>query len=607
MTDTLNNSEALSQEEIFYLRGISKILQVLQHHQDLDALIQDVAKTTLELFDCDRVFLLYPIDPDGEMFRVPVEVTRPEYPGAMELDVDIPVTDEQSALMSALLATKEPIIVGTEEMKTVKDDTPGFVEHDFIMPLSAMLFPLYPRIGKPWAVGLHQCSYERQWSEIEQRLFVEIAERLADALSSRLLHNDLQKSEFKYRRLVESLEKDYFLYSHDSDGVFTYVSPSIVGVLGYTPEEFMVHYSAYLTDHPMNREVVKYTEGSLRGEMQPSYELEIKCKSGQICLLEVSESPTFNDDGEVIAVEGIAHDITALRQAQNEMVLSASVFDHTVEAIMVADENQRILRVNRAFCDITGYSETEVLGETPRIMKSGRQDANFYQQFWAQLNQEGVWRGEIWNRRKDGSIFPARQTVSVVKEGSAQEHYISVFSDITEEKSSKEHINRLAHYDTLTNLPNRSLFYELCEHAITRAERRKQRGAVMFMDLDRFKHINDSLGHAVGDALLQAVAVRLCECLRSDDVVARLGGDDFAILLEEFLTAEQLTQIAGKLLATFVTPFDIEGYNLHVTPSIGISIFPDNANDVDSLIQYADATMYRAKEGGGNRYAFYTP
>ncbi len=601
------DTEALSPDEIFYLRGISRILQVLQHHQDLDALIQDVAATALELFQCDRAFLLFPLDPDGETFRIPVEVTRPEYPGALELDIDIPVTPDQAGMMEALLQRRGPLIVETEMMKNVKAQTPEFVETDFIMPLTAMLVPIFPRIGKPWAVGLHQCSHAREWSQVEQRLFSEIAERLADALSSRLLLNDLQKSEFKYRHLVESLEKDYFLYSHDREGVFTYVSPSVEAVLGYHPDDFMRHYTTYLTDNPANQQVIKHTEASLRGELQPTYEVEIWSRSGDKRLLEVTESPTFDDNGRVIAVEGIAHDVTAQRQVQNELRLSSSVFEHAVEAILLADEEQRILRVNPAFCRITGYSEEEVLGKTPRILKSGRQDSHFYKQFWRQLQSEGVWRGEIWNRRKDGSLFPVRQTVSVVREGSASEHYMSVFSDITEEKSSAEHIDRLSHYDTLTNLPNRVLFYELCEHAIARSSRHRSKGAVMMIDLDRFKHINDSLGHAVGDALLQAVAGRLQSCLRADDIVARLGGDEFTILLEEFEDPQQLTLIAGKVLATFAQPFDIEGYNLHVTPSMGISIFPDNANEVDALVQYADVSMYRAKEGGGNRYGFYTP
>ena len=600
-------SDTLSSDEIFYLRGISKILEVLQHHQDLDALIKDVAKTTLELFQCDRVFLLYPLDPQGDVFRIPFEITKPEYPGALEMDIDIPVTDEQAGMMTALLNERGPLLLNASMMKRVKEETPGFLEKDFIMPLSAVLIPIFPRVGKPWAVGLHQCSYERQWNQAEQRLFSEISERLADALSSRLLLNDLRKSEYKYRRLVESLEKDYFLYSRNIEGHFDYISPSIKNVLGYQSEDFISHYPTYLTDNECNRDMVSYSKASLRGETPPPYRIEIIKKSGDLCLLEVTETPVHDQAGKVIAVEGIAHDITAQNRAEEEMHLSASVFEHTVEAIMVADKDQRILRVNRAFCAITGFDENEVIGKTPRIMKSGRQDKQFYKDFWQHLNASGAWRGELWNKRKDGSHFPIRQTVSVVKDGDTLMKYISVFSDITDEYASKEHINQLAYYDRLTNLPNRWLFHELCEHAITRAERHQRHGAVMFIDLDRFKHINDSLGHTVGDGLLQAVAKRLTDCLRSEDTVARLGGDEFTILLEEFDNTEQLSITAGKVLAAFVKSFEINGYNLHVTPSIGISIFPDNANNADALIQYADVSMYRAKESGGNRYGFYTP
>ena len=253
--------------------------------------------------------------------------------------------------------------------------------------------------------------------------------------------------------------------------------------------------------------------------------------------------------------------------------------EQTVAAIMVTNEHERIIQVNRAFIDITGYSEEEVLGKTPRILHSGQQDVAFYQQFWKELNEQGVWRGELWNCKKDGTPFPVRETISKVKEGSAKGYYISVFSDISNEKKAAAYIDKLSHYDSLTNLPNRSLFHELCEHAIIRAERMEQRGAILYIDLDRFKHINDSLGHAIGDKLLQLVSTRLHTILRADDIVARLGGDEFTILLEQFGDLDELTHIAGKVLDVFGNPFEIKGYSLHMKQRKENSIFPDNAHD----------------------------
>lgn len=598
--------EELNHEELFYLRGISRILEVLQHNQNLDMLIQEVTEATLALYQCDRAFLMFPIDPDGDYFRVPVEVTRPEYPGAMELDVDIPVIEEQAQLMRALLATRDPFIITSEMMKHVRDETPGFVQKDFIMPLSAMLIAIRPRIGKPWAFGLHQCSHERQWTETERRLFREIGDRLADALSSRLLLEDLQKSELKYRRLVESLEQDYFLYSHDTNGIFTYVSPSIGTVLGYSPDYFRHNYHRLFSPLPINQLAMEYFSGNRSGQISSNFEAEFISADGTLHYFEITHSPHEDESGQITAWEGIAHDVTEQRHAQHALEISASVFEHSDEAILVTDSDERILQINRAFTDITGYSEHEAVGKTPRLLRSGQHNNHFFKQFWYELNHNGVWRGEIINKRKDGDVFHSRQTVTAVRNGDTIERYISVFSDITLEKQSQQHIYRLAHFDSLTSLPNRVLFSNHCKKAVARCQRTNEFGAIFFIDLDRFKDINDSLGIMIGDALIKAVAQRLQHESRQGDTVARLGGDEFALLVEDIHEINDVIALAEKTRNLFNKPFQVNSYNLHITPSIGITIFPEDADDIDILFQYADISMFKAKSDGGNRFVFYT-
>ncbi|MES9964757.1 MAG: EAL domain-containing protein [Candidatus Sedimenticola sp. 20ELBAFRAG] len=292
---------------------------------------------------------------------------------------------------------------------------------------------------------------------------------------------------------------------------------------------------------------------------------------------------------------------------EQEILLAASVFSSTVEAIMITDPNSRILRVNPAFTRITGYTLEEAVGNSPRLMRSGHYDKSFYTALWNTVNTEGSWQGEIWNRRKDGEVFPAWETITaVMNDAGYVTHYIGSFFDITERKMSEQHIAHLAHYDHLTELPNRRLFNERCNHALANAQRDSQRMAVLFLDLDRFKNINDTLGHPVGDQVLKVVSERLLSAVRDVDTVSRLGGDEFTVLLERIIDPQEAGQVARKLLKQFEEPLHIEDQELRVTPSIGISIYPNDGTDVTTLVKNADVAMYRAKQEGSNSYHFYT-
>lgn len=307
-------------------------------------------------------------------------------------------------------------------------------------------------------------------------------------------------------------------------------------------------------------------------------------------------------------VSNLTREITQRRKAEESMRLSAKVFENNTEAIMITNAEQNIVMVNRAFTEITGYGEEEVLGKNPRILASGKQTKEFYGQFYAALASKDAWRGEIWNKRKNGEIFPEWVTVSVLRdEQDTITHYIAIFMDITERKREEERIQYLANYDVLTGLPNRYLLTDRLEQALSHAQRHQTRVAVMFIDLDYFKNINDSLGHDVGDALLKMVSQRLKDCLRRSDTIARQGGDEFVAILSDLGSEDEVTFVAEKMLESLRGEFQLDGYLFSVTASIGVSIYPDDGETPMQLLRNADLAMYRAKDAGRNRFEYYKP
>lgn len=302
----------------------------------------------------------------------------------------------------------------------------------------------------------------------------------------------------------------------------------------------------------------------------------------------------------------IAHlNITQRKQAEERLLLAA-VFENTTEGILLLDARGRIVAVNRAFTDTTGYSREEVLLKSPGMLASDRHSRAFYRQVWRSLRTADQWQGEIWGRRKDGESYPAWLGANAVRdELGAISNYVVVFSDITRLKQAEQHLYQLAYKDTLTGLPNRVLFRERLQHALLQAGRFGSRMALMFLDLDRFKFINDTLGHDIGDRLLKQVAVRLTGSVRESDTVARLGGDEFTVILEQVEQGEDAAVVAQKIVRGLSRPFSVDGHEIYASVSIGISVFPDDADNAPVLLKNADTAMYRAKEQGRARYQFY--
>jgi len=312
-------------------------------------------------------------------------------------------------------------------------------------------------------------------------------------------------------------------------------------------------------------------------------------------------------DGRGLVVT-MASDVTERKRTEEELRLASMVFQNSSEGMLVTDADGTIISVNPAFSELTGYPALEAIGQNPRILKSGRHDADFYRAMWDNLNTKGCWQGEIWNRRKDDTLYVEWLSINTIfnQDGSVNRR-VALFSDITKRKEDEELIWQQANFDPLTGLSNRRMFHDRLTLLIKKCRRAKKSLALMYLDLDEFKTVNDTLGHDMGDMLLKEAAQRLCGCVRETDTVSRLGGDEFTIIvgeLEDFINVEHIAQHVIERLSE---PFLLGGEVAHVSASVGITLYPDDANDIDTLLKNADQAMYAAKKQGRRRYCYFTP
>ncbi len=365
-------------------------------------------------------------------------------------------------------------------------------------------------------------------------------------------------------------------------------------VLGMNVREWDAHFSA---------EELKIRIPQLLDKLN-IFETVHRRKDGRLMDVEISTIGVTIDDEILLYCS--SRDITDRKHAEQQLRLVARVFDRAAEGVMITDANQHILTVNDSFVTVTGYEREEVIGKTPAILRSGKQPPEFYKKMWEQLQRRAWWQGEIWNRRKNGELYLEWLSINAVRDESGEViNYIGMFSDVTLIKESRQRMEFLATHDELTGLPNRALFNDHLRLALARSERSGTRLALMFVDLDNFKMINDTLGHEEGDELLMQVSERLKKCVRGIDTVARLGGDEFVVLME--IEGRREAQImADRILDIFTTCYTLQGQEYLVSSSIGISMFPDDAGDPKILMRHADTAMYRAKEQGKNTYMFFT-
>ena len=348
-----------------------------------------------------------------------------------------------------------------------------------------------------------------------------------------------------------------------------------------------------------------YILGALAGVSQ-HFERPLTKADGTIGYTWANYIPDIDATGVVAGFFVLITDVTPLKEAETELKLAASVYSSTDDGITVTDADGVILTVNPAFTRITGYTEAEAIGQKPNILKSNRQDQAFYTAMWQEVADNGRWEGELWNRRKNGDVYPQRLTITVARDAAGEAlRYVAVFRDITELWRKDEHIRHLAVHDALTDLPNRTLLMERLGRQIAMCEREQRELAVLFLDLDGFKAVNDTLGHIVGDDVLKAVAQKILAWTRQTDTVARIGGDEFVIMLDNPENREMVAQISTRIIATVNEPMIFRGMTAQVGTSIGIAMFPGDGSTPADLIASADTAMYAAKTGGKNAYRFF--
>lgn len=345
----------------------------------------------------------------------------------------------------------------------------------------------------------------------------------------------------------------------------------------------------------------------MRGRGVQAYEATVKYADGDYRDVLFRKAPFHSHSGEVAGIVGVMLDITEQKRLEREYRLAASVFDNAAEAIAITDETPVILKVNRAFTEITGYSAAEVVGKNPSVLSSGRQDKAFYSNMWNHLRDDGYWFGEIVNRRKSGEDYPEWLSISAVRNDQGRPaNYIGIFTDISQAKNAEAKIERLSLYDALTELPNRTLFVDRLRQAITLAGRRRHEVGVLLVGLDGLRQINDTMGFEVGDQMLRAVGQRLQTVLRTGDTIARYMSDQFTVLLSDLLDAPDAGIVAGNVLAALATPILLNGKELVVGANIGIAVYPRDGSEPAALIRGADVAMHHAKRDGRNHYQFFS-
>jgi diguanylate cyclase (GGDEF)-like protein/PAS domain S-box-containing protein len=433
-----------------------------------------------------------------------------------------------------------------------------------------------------------------------------------------IVGRDITELRQSQEALAEREELFRAIFEQASNGVelidlealrFVESNPAACRMLGYSHEEYL---QLRLIDTRLvsDERSLMASVRQLKDSGGATFESQYRCKNGDILDVEVS-SRRLDMPGKRLWLD-VWYDITERKLLEQNLRVAATAFE-SQEGMFVTDARNVILRVNQAFTDITGYTTEEAVGRKANLLKSGRHDAAFYARMWESLGQRGVWRGEVWNRRKNGEVYPEWLTITAVKDDAGEvTHYVATLTDITLRKAAEDEIKHLAFYDPLTRLPNRRLLLDRLRQALASTSRSGRNGALLFIDLDRFKTLNDTLGHSVGDLLLQQVGQRLATCIREGDTVARLGGDEFVVMLEDLNnnleeSTKQTEAVGEKILATLGQPYLLDGHEHHSTPSIGITLFRGHHYSIDELLKQADMAMYRSKNAGRNTLRFFDP
>jgi diguanylate cyclase (GGDEF)-like protein/PAS domain S-box-containing protein len=433
-----------------------------------------------------------------------------------------------------------------------------------------------------------------------------LIENISMRLEATAREEVVRASEERYRLLLTHTPVGIFHY--DTHLVITYCNERFAEILHNSSDHFIGLDMNTLKDQTILPCVRKAITGEI-GYYEGSYFATL---SNADIYAEMTCAPFRDGTGEIVGGIAIVHDISSRKQADAELRIAATAFE-SQEGMQITDANCALLRVNNAFTNITGYTVADVIGKNPRILSSGKHNTAFFAAMWESINNTGTWEGEIQNRRKNGEIFPAYVNITAVKDSTGTvTNYVSTLTDITLKSEAAEKIKHLAFYDSLTGLPNRRLLTDRLHQAFSSGARSGREGALMFIDLDNFKDINDTLGHDIGDLLLQQVAQRLRSCVREGDTVARMGGDEFVVMLEELSaraieSATQTKRVGEKILSVLNQPYQLASHEYHCTASIGATLFSDHHQSGEELLKRADIALYQAKKAGRNTMRFFNP
>jgi diguanylate cyclase (GGDEF)-like protein/PAS domain S-box-containing protein len=446
---------------------------------------------------------------------------------------------------------------------------------------------------------------------------IEAYDRINLGLEERIRQKtaELSAKERRQRQLLQAMAEGVVLV--DAQKRIAYVNPAASAILDIDPQRMVgrvldvsVSWRPVHEDgHDLRPDEFPAVRALMTGEPQRDVVTGVHRPDGELRWLAINAEPIHpqpgaSPDGVVLSFR----DITDRRRMETELRTAATVFSNLAEAVIVTDRDNHIVAVNPAFSRITGYAPGEVLGRNPSLLASGRHDQAYYRAMWADITDEGRWQGEMWNRKKDGEIYPQWAAISAVPGSDGNiSGYVSVFSDITSIKQTEMELRQLAYFDPLTGLVNRMLFEERVERAVSRAIRSGGRFAILFIDLDRFKNVNDSLGHEAGDLLLREVGSRIAARVRKSDTVSRRSGDEFTVLIEPCPSRADAARLAEELLGRLAEAVTLpSGTRIFTGGSIGIALYPDDGDNVSDLLRNADTAMYAAKEGGRGRYCFYS-
>lgn len=397
------------------------------------------------------------------------------------------------------------------------------------------------------------------------------------------------------------------IFDVNMQGVITHANQRMAEMFGCAMEALIgSEYIAHI--HPSEREIGRQKMLALMASNIPSVDLERHYwrDDGSEFLGHLTGRRILDNQGQAIGLVGVIMDVTQRRQLEEVQLLASTVLNAVGEGVCVTDAENHIISVNPAFTKITGYSREEALGQNPRMLASGQHGPEYFREMRERLDSHGSWQGEIRNRRKSGEVFVEWLSINQVhNEHGILKYHVAVFSDISERKAAEMRVQHLAHHDLLTDLPNRTLFTDRLQQALAKAKRDKTRLALMYLDFDNFKPVNDTFGHAVGDLLLKDAARRMRHCVRESDTVARIGGDEFVVLLPSVESEQDALAVAEKLRQALDQPFELAGHAMHISASIGVAVYPEHGDDEDDLSKNADAAMYLAKQHGRNNVKLY--